>query len=116
MHPENKVNLGIIQVHANVVADICAAAIADIDGVTLARQEQKEGWLSLVGVRRNTAVDVQLDTGGQVKVVLRVNLRYGMNLAATSRRIQDAVMTAVEKMADINLRDVDVSIQGILRG
>ena len=116
MHPENNVNLGVVQLHTNVIADICAAAIADIDGVTLSRNELKEGLLSLFGIRRNTAVDVRLDPSGHVSLVVRVDVRYGLNLAETSRRIQDAVMTAVEKMADVNLRDVDVGIQGILRG
>ncbi len=116
MHPENKVNLGVVQVHTNVLADICAAAIADIDGVTLSRNDQKEGLLSLVGIRRNTAVDVRMEPSGHIALVVRVDVRYGLNLAETSRRIQDAVMTAVEKMADINLRDVDVNIQGIQRG
>ena len=64
----------------------------------------------------NTAVDVRVEASGQVSVVVKVVLRYGMNLSEISRRIQDVVMTAVEKMADINLRDVDVSIQGINRG
>jgi uncharacterized alkaline shock family protein YloU len=116
MRPENKVNLGIIQVHTNVIADICAAAIAEIAGVSLSRNEVVEGSFALVGLRRNTAVDVRVEPNGQVSVVVRVLVLYGMNLSETSRRVQDSVMTAVEKMADINLRDVDVSIQGISKG
>ena len=116
MRPENKVNLGVVQVHTNVIADICSSAIADVEGVTLARNEQFESLLGIVGVRRNTAVDVRVEPNGQVSVVVNVAVRYGMNLSETSRHVQDAVMTAVEKMADINLRDVDVSIQGINRG
>jgi uncharacterized alkaline shock family protein YloU len=48
--------------------------------------------------------------------VVKVLVLYGVNLSEISRKVQDGVMTAVEKMADINLRDVDVSIQGINRG
>ncbi|MBF0388343.1 MAG: Asp23/Gls24 family envelope stress response protein [Candidatus Omnitrophica bacterium] len=116
MRPENKVDLGVIQVHTNVIADICSLAIAEIEGVTLFRNDPLEGLASLVGVRLNTAVEVRVEASGQVSVVVKVILRYGLNLPETSRRIQDAVMTAVEKMADINLRDVDVSIQGINKG
>lgn len=116
MRPENKVDLGVIQVHTNVIADICSAAIADLEGVSLAHNEPLEGLASMVGYRLNTAVDVRVEASGQVSVVVKVILCYGMNLPETSRRIQDAVMTAVERMADINLRDVDVSIQGINRG
>lgn len=115
MRPENKVDLGVIQVHTKVIADICSAAIMDIDGVTLSHHETLEGLASIIGIRLNTAVDVRVEPSGQVSVVVKVIVLYGMNLPETSRRIQDAVMTAVEKMADINLRDVDVSIRGINR-
>ncbi len=116
MRPENKINLGVIQVHTNVIADICAAAIVEIEGVLLVRNEPLEGLLGLAGFCRNTAVDVRVDPNGHVRVVVKVSVRYGMNLSETSRRVQDAVMTAVEKMTDINLSDVDVSIQGINAG
>ena len=116
MRPDAKVDLGVIQVHKNVIADICTAAILDVDGVSIARNETLDGILSTFGVRNNSGVDVVVDPAGQVSVVVKVNVRYGLNLAETSRRIQDVVMTAIEKMADINLRDVDVNIQGIERG
>lgn len=116
MRPRDKVNLGIIQVHKRVIADMCTAAIAGVDGVTMARNIAWEDLCGFLGIRRNSAVDVRLDSYGQVSVVVKVMIRYGMNLSDVSRRVQDAVMTAVEKMADINLKDVDVSIQGIERG
>ncbi|NTV29434.1 MAG: Asp23/Gls24 family envelope stress response protein [Candidatus Omnitrophica bacterium] len=116
MRPENKVDLGAIQVYRGVIADIASAAIEEIEGVTMARNEPLEGLLGLFGVRHNSAVEVKVDPHNQISLVINVNVRFGMNLADTSRRIQDVVMTAVEKMADINLRDVDISIQGIERG
>jgi uncharacterized alkaline shock family protein YloU len=116
MRPDTKVNLGVIQVHKRVIADICAVAIHEIDGVSLARNETADGLLALFGIRNNSAVGVIVDERNQVSVIVKVNMRYGLNLSDTSRRIQDVVMTAVEKMADINLKDVDVSIRGIERG
>lgn len=116
MRPENRIDLGVIQVHKRVIADICQAAVGQIEGVSMARNAFIEDITSFFGARCNTAVDVRINTAGQISVVLRVFVRYGINLADISRRIQDAVMTAVEKMADLNLRDVDVSIQGIERG
>ena len=32
MRPDAKVNLGVIQVHKNVIADICSVAISEVDG------------------------------------------------------------------------------------
>ena len=51
-----------------------------------------------------------------MSVALKVLVRYGVNLSDVSRRIQEVVMTAVERTADINLKDVDVNIQGVERG
>ncbi len=116
MRPQNTINLGIIQVHKRVIADICTAAITEIEGVSMARNKAMEGLFGFFGRRKNSAVDVRVDASGQVSVVVKVLVRYGINLSDVSRRIQDVVMTAAEKMADINLRDVDVSIQGIERG
>jgi uncharacterized alkaline shock family protein YloU len=116
MRPDTKVNLGVIQVHKSVIADICAVAIHEIEGITLAKNETVDGFLGLLGIKSNSAVDVVVDERNQVSVVIKVNIRYGLNLSDASRHIQDVVMTAVEKMADINLRDVDVSIRGIERG
>ncbi len=116
MRPENGVNLGVIQVHKRVIADICTAAIGEIEGVSMARNVALEDLCGLFGYRRNSSVDVRVDVNGHVSVVVKVIVRYGINLADVSRRLQDVVMTAVEKMADINLSDVHVSIQGIERG
>ncbi|MFH0754916.1 MAG: Asp23/Gls24 family envelope stress response protein [Candidatus Omnitrophota bacterium] len=116
MRPENGVDLGVIQVHKRVIADICTSAISEVDGVSMARNVALEDICGIFGVRRNSSVEVRVDVHGHVSVVVKVVVRYGINLADISRRIQDAVLTAVEKMAEINLRDVHVSIQGIERG
>lgn len=115
MRTDARVNLGIVQVHKRVIADICSAAVLEVEGVSLARHVALEGFLCFWGIRYNSSVDVMLDVNGQVSVIIKVMVRYGMNLTDVSRRVQDAVMTAVEKMADINPKDVDVSIQGIER-
>jgi uncharacterized alkaline shock family protein YloU len=116
MRPENNIDLGAIQVHKRVIADICTAAVGEVDGVAMARNVMLEDVCGIFGARRNSAVSVRVDAGGQVSVVLKVLVRYGVNLSDVSRRIQEVVMTAVERTADINLKDVDVNIQGVERG
>lgn len=115
MVTDARINLGVVRVHKRVVADICSAAVAEVEGVTLARNTALEDFLGFWGIRHNSSVDVRLDVNGQVSVIIKAVVRYGMNLSDASRHVQDVVMTAVEKMTDINLKDVDVSIQGIER-
>lgn len=118
MGSEGKVDLGTIKVHQNVIADICVSAIQEVDGVRLAPNDSLSlnQVLGFLGLKKNTGVEVVVDARNQVSVVVKVVLRYGMSLSDTSRKVQDVIMTAVEKMADVNLKDVDVNIQGIERG
>ena len=55
MRPENTVDLGVIEVHKRVIADICTAAIADIEGVSMARNAPLENLCGIFGVRKNSA-------------------------------------------------------------
>ncbi|NLE65068.1 MAG: Asp23/Gls24 family envelope stress response protein [Elusimicrobia bacterium] len=116
MGPDARIDLGAIEVHKNVLADIATAAIKDVEGVTPARYELAERVMAWLGRSFNSAVEVRADVAGQVSLVIKVKVRYGLNLAEVSQKVQDKVLTAVERMADIDLKDVDVSIEGIERG
>lgn len=113
MRTDARINLGEIQVHRQVIADVCTSAISGIDGVDLFRNQTLEDFLEFFGVRYNSAVKVRVDMMNQVYVIVKIVVRYGINLSDISRQIQDVVLTAVEKTTDINLKDVDVRIQGI---
>lgn len=115
MRKWNRVDMGTITIHKKVIADIVAAAINEVPGVSLLTKDPwanfKEilGWLSVPGVV------VSITENNQVTIEVRVIIRYGINLPDAARQTQDAVRAAIEKTVDIDLKDVNVSIQGIER-
>ena len=116
MMTENKVDLGSIQIHKKVIADIAAAALGEIDGAKLAPKDLLNQFLEVLGQRTCPGIAVTVDKDDQVTIELKVTIRYGINIPDIARQIQDVVRLAVEKTTDIHLREVNVNVQGIERG
>ena len=116
MIEDNKVDLGSIQIHKKVIADIASSAIADIDGVRLVTNDIAGKFSELFGKKNFSGVIIHIDKNNQVVVEVKVSVRYGINIPDIAHIIQDSVRTAIEKTVDIDLKDVNVNIQGIERG
>ena len=116
MMTENKVDLGSIQIHKKVIAEIAAAALGEIDGVHLIPKDFLARFLETLGQRNCQGIEVAVDKNDQVTIELKVIIRYGINIPDVARQIQDVVRLAVEKTTDIHLGEVNVNVQGIERG
>lgn len=117
MVEDSKVDLGSIQIHKKVIADIAVSALEEIDGVQLADRIEWVGYFcDLAGYKHYPNVHVMVGKDNQVSIEIKVKVRYGINMSDVAGKVQDVVRTAVERTADINLRDVNVNIQGIERG
>jgi len=115
MREFSKVDLGSIQVHKKVLADIAATAIGEIDGIRLVPQDLKDQVLQILGQNNHTGVTVSVDKAGQVSIDVKILVRYGLNIPDVARHTQDVVRSAVEKTVDIVLKDISVNVQGIDR-
>jgi uncharacterized alkaline shock family protein YloU len=116
MKEASKIDMGSIKVHKKVVAEIVASALSDVGGVSLVKQGLT-GWLvSFVGEKANPGISVYVDKNNQVIVEVKILIRYGLNIPETARQVQDTVRQAIERTVDIDLKDVNVIIQGIERG
>ena len=116
MISQNKVDLGSIQIHKKVIADISAAALGEIDGVHLAPKDFGNQILELFGQRNSPGIAVTVDKNNQVTIEMKVTVRYGINIPDIARQIQDVVRLAVERTTDVHLREINVNVQGIERG
>ena len=116
MIPQNKIDLGSIQIHKKVIADIAAAALGDIDGVYLAPKNFANQMLELFVPRNSPGIMVAVDKNNQVTIEMKVCVRYGLNIPDIARQVQDVIRLAVERTTDVHLREVNVNVQGIERG
>ena len=110
---ESNIDLGLVQIHKKAIADIALSAIHEIEGVRLIPQSPGRRILEFFGKKSYSGISVLIDKDNQVTVKLKVNVKYGMNISDVARQVQDSVRAAIEKTADIHLRDVHVNVHGL---
>ena len=111
-----EIDLGVVHIHKNVVADIVASTVADVDGASLIPKSFAQNCGELFGQKVVAGVTVNVDENSDVSVDIQVIVRYGMNIPDIGRHIQDVVRSIVQKTVDISLKEINVNIQGIERG
>ena len=111
-----EIDLGVVHIHKNVVADIVASTVADVDGVSLLPKNFMQSCGELFGQKVVAGVTVSVDENNDVSVDIQVIVRYGMNIPDIGRHIQDVVRSIVQQTVDISLKEINVNIQGIERG
>ncbi len=115
MLPDNRIDIGTIQIHKKVIADIAALAMGDVEGVTPIPRNAGEQILDTLGYHRQPGIDVIVDKNHQVTIDMKVCVRFGLNIPETARQVQEVVRHAVEKATDIDLREVHVNVYGVER-
>jgi uncharacterized alkaline shock family protein YloU len=113
---ESKVDVGFVQIHKKVIGDIAASALAEVQGAKLASFGIITRFFEILGNKNYPSVRVTIDPDNQVSVDIKVSIQYGLNVPDVARQVQDVVRAAVEKSVDIDLKEINVNIQGIERG
>jgi len=116
MSRENKVDVGFVQIHKKVIGDIAVSALGEVPGVRLASFGVISTVCEAFGYKNFPSVRVTIDQDNQVSVNIKVSIQYGLNVPDVARQVQDVVRIAVERSVDIDLKEINVNIQGIERG
>jgi uncharacterized alkaline shock family protein YloU len=112
----NKVDLGSIKIHKQVLADIIQSAVLTVPGVTLLTKDFGSHLVDLVGVKKIPGISITIAKNSQVTIEVKVKVRLGLNIHDVAQQIQEVVRAAIDKTVDIDLKDINVNIQGIERG
>ena len=115
MKETNKVDLGSIKIHKQVLAEITYAAVKDLKDVSFTAKDLMGNLGEFMGLKTYPGIFVHLDKNNQVSIEVKINVNYGVNIPDIARQVQDAIRMAIEKTVDIDLKDVHVNIQGIER-
>lgn len=110
------VDFGAVNIHKEAIADITFSAISEIEGVGLIPKTPEDRLLEFFGKKRYSGIIISIDKDHQISIEVKIQVRYGINIPTIARQVQEAVRVAVEKIADINLKDVNVNVCGIERG
>lgn len=116
MNEEQRIDYGSIHIHKKALADIVAAVIEETEGVFLAPDNAFERFLRIFVPEKHFAIAVSIDRDNDVTIEARICVRLGLNIPEVSRSVQEIIRETVEKMTDIQVKDVHVNVQGIKGG
>ena len=105
--------IGTVQIADEVVAIIAGLAATEVDGVASMAGNITNELVSKLGMK-NLSKGVKVDVlDGVVCVDLALNLKYGYEIPATCKNVQEKVKTAIENMTGLEVSDVNISIAGV---
>ena len=112
-----KNELGRVEVSDAAIAEIAALAATRVPGVAgMGSGSRIEGLAEMLGVKAG-GQGVAVEMGSRdVSLKLFLILEFGADIADTALRVQEEVSEAVEKMSSLEVRAVDVVIQGVKLG
>lgn len=114
---ESRNDLGVIKIHKNVIASISAIAAMEIDGVKKVGGTFVAGFMSLIGNKNLYGVKVEFSKQrDEVKVDVPLVVKYDYNVADVASKVQESVRASLEKMTNLSIRDINISIQSVERG
>jgi uncharacterized alkaline shock family protein YloU len=110
---QSRTDFGTIKIHKNVIASIARIAAAEIEGVKEVSRNPKCALLGPLSRWGAAAIKVEIDKNEEVKVDIPVIIKYGFNIPELANKVQENVRQALEKMTNLTIKDIDVSVQGI---
>jgi uncharacterized alkaline shock family protein YloU len=112
-----KTDLGRIQVSDEAIAEMASTAALRVAGVAgMGASGRVESLAQILGVDRGgRGVQVEL-SGRELSLRLAILVDFGADVAEVGLSVQEAVAAAVEQMTGLDVREVDVAIQGVRPG
>lgn len=107
------VNIGEVRVADEVVAIIAGLAATEIEGVESMAGNITNELVSKLGMKnlsKGVKVSVEEKT---VTVDLALNIKYGYEIPAISKKVQERVKSAIETMTGLEVVAVNIKIAGV---
>jgi len=110
---DSRTELGIIRIHKNVVASIASLATLEIEGTKRIEKDIKSGILEIMGKKNRSGIRVEIDKNEEIKVDIPLIIKYGFNIPEVAGRVQENVRSALDKMSNLTIKDININVRGI---
>jgi uncharacterized alkaline shock family protein YloU len=110
---EARTDQGMVRIHKNVIASIASIAASEIEGVKRVEIDFKSGFFNMFGRLPRARIKVEIFKNEWIKISIPLVVRYNFNIPEIASKVQENVRSALEKMTDINIKDVEINIRGI---
>jgi len=110
---ESITGLGAIKIHKNAIASITSIAAVEIEGVKRVGGNLKSGFFAIFGKKTYSAISVEINKNGEVRVEIPLIIKYGYNIPDIASRVQENVRQSLEKMTNLAVKDINIKVRAI---
>ncbi|MGD0335786.1 MAG: Asp23/Gls24 family envelope stress response protein [Candidatus Omnitrophota bacterium] len=110
---ESRTDFGIVRIHDNVISSIASLAASEVEGVKAIRKSLKSGIMGLLDKKGLFAIKVNKDKNAEITVQVPLIIKYGYNIPEVASKVQENVRNSLEKMTNLMIKDINISVQGI---
>lgn len=106
--------IGEVKIADDVVSIIAGLAASDVKGVSsIAGNATREviGKFGIKSLGKGVRLTIE---GGNVRVQMAINIRYGYNVPETCAKVQDRVKTAIETMTGLEVNEVNIHVASVV--
>ena len=104
---------GSINISEDVVASLVRAVVLETDGVAELANAVGADVVELIGIKMNIrGVKVRFPED-RISVDVVITVKYGHNIVEVAKKVQEAVLAAVETSTGIEEAEVNVHVAGI---
>lgn len=106
-------NAGKVKIDNDVIAMIAGTAVFDTDGVAGVPSGLSEDITKLISGKSNTK-GVSVEVGERETAIdIKVIIKFGYKLHNVAKNIQRNVKEAVESMTGLNVKEVNIFVEGV---
>lgn len=97
---------GQVLIAEEVLVNIISLAVAEVEGAELSGKP---------GINWGKGIKLTIEDNNAVTAKCYVNVAYDQSIIAIAAAVQDSVTVALESMAGVTVRGVNVSVVGVTR-
>ena len=104
-----------VQISEDVIADIVAHAVCEVDGVIGVNSKPGSDIAELIGKNWGRGLKIIFSDNNSVTVDCNLTVVYGKNVVDVAKAAQVAIINALESLSSIQIASVNVNVCGIVR-
>lgn len=103
----NKIESGEVKFSNDVISSIVEIAINEVPGVKTSK--------TLVDkvMNTNALIKVAIMNSSEIDITISVNVEYGKNIPEIAVKVQDNVISNVEAMTGLSVKNINVNVDGL---
>ena len=107
---------GAIMISEDVIATIVSQAIKDIEGVVSLNVKPGAELADMIGKKAwAKGLKIVIVEDNSVTIDCNIVIGYGQSVVAIAANVQENVTAALESMAGVTVKGVNISVVGIIR-